>query len=879
MSGSPRISIIVNTLNRGYSLGRTLDSFRQLTYPSFEVVVVNGPSTDESEEVIASYGADVKVRRCPEANLSMSRNIGIAAAAGEIVAFIDDDGVPEPRWLDELVALYDSDEVGGAGGVVHDHTGYTYQCRFNSSDRLGNASLDHDAPLDHWSFPGAARFPYLIGTNASFRRDALIAVGGFDEEIEYYLDETDVCLRMVDAGWVLRQGRGATVHHKFLPSDVRTEARVTLNNFPVVKNKLYFSLVNHGEDISFSRVMSDAADFADFRARDLSTHVHLGNITVAQRAEGLAHIDRAWEVGLDAGRRGRMKLISHELLAAEAEEFRPFPTMRPDGRRLRLCFVTQSLPPADIGGIGRYMADLARGLAARGHEVRIITTGTGHSTVDLEDGVWVHRMLKEQSEPAQGTFPDMPHRIGANAAAVADEVLRLHLEAPLDAVYGAAWDTETVAVFERCAVPVVTALVTTMGITLRTRPEWRDDPEFMAHLGAPLLELERWLFEHSDGIHAISEAIVREVETTSGVALDRRGVVVSPLSTVDRIAVSASAPSAPSPLDPTADSRDDRCHVLFVGRFEKRKGIDLLLDAIPAVLDAHPGTTFELMGRDDLAGERGVPYREEFETRHAGAEWLDRVTFRGHVDDDQLWQAYADCDVFVAPSRFESFGLIFLEAMMYSLPVVALSAGATPELVVHEETGLLVTPDEHGALAAALSALVGDAARRAAFGRAGRAVYEARFTEDAMVSGVESLFHALETCRPGDAGLDVPAGLATVELEDGSNAISLDGFVPVRATLDPCRRSTLIVWIDGVDDESGTGSHDTTGMVELRDGTRCWTLERGALGRYEHVALDGGGDATALELTGTAGTHLAALVHSGVGSADHPAGSAGGRAT
>jgi len=853
MPGTPLVSIIINTLNRGESLRRTIDSLRQLTYPSFEVVVVNGPSTDNSDEVIAGYGSDLKVRRCPEPNLSMSRNIGIAAAAGEIVAFIDDDAVPEPRWLDELVALYDTDEVGGAGGVVHDHTGYTFQCRFNSADRLGNASTEHDAPLDHWSFPGAQRFPYLIGTNSSFRRDALIAVGGFDEEIEYYLDETDVCLRMVDAGWVLRQGEGATVHHKFLPSDVRNEARVTLNNFPVVKNKIYFSLVNGHDHLGFATIMSDAAAFADFRARDLLTHFNLGNITSEQLAEARLQIDRAWPAGLEAGRRGRTKLISADLLAAEAEDFRRFPTVRPAGRRLRLCFVTQSLPPEDIGGIGRYMSDLARGLAAKGHEVRIITTGTGHDTVDLEDGVWVHRILKEDHLPAEGSFPSTPHRIGANATAVADEVVRIHHEAPLDLVYGAAWDTETVAVFERCAVPILTALVTTMGITLRTRPEWRDDPEFMSHLGAPLLDLERWLFEHSDGIHAISEAIVAEVETTSGVEFDQRGVRVSPLGTVDRAPANRAAAErrgAGSPGESDHASMTD-CRMLFVGRFEKRKGIDLLLDAIPEVLEAHPGVTFELMGRDDLAGEHGVPYREEFESRHADAAWFDRVTFHGHVDDEQLWQAYQDADVFVAPSRFESFGLIFLEAMAASLPVVALSAGAAPELIAHGDTGFLVEPDVPGALSEALTTLAGDPALRFELGRSGRALYESRFTEDAMVSGAEALFDAVTILRPGEPGIGLPRGLATIELDDGSCAVSLDETAPVVVEVDPDRRATAIVWVD-----AGEGA-------VLRDGGRSWCLPPRSSGGYEHVALVPANSSTSARLTATAGCHLAAIVQTG----------------
>jgi glycosyltransferase involved in cell wall biosynthesis len=737
MSRPTSVSVVINTLNRADSLARTLASLRQLTFPRVEVVVVDGPSTDGTGELLDRWGASIKRRACPEPNLSMSRNIGIAAASGDVVAFIDDDGIPEPTWLDELIDLYDSDDVGGAGGVVFDHTGATYQCRFNSCNRLGEASIDHDEPLDErWCFPGSMRFPYLIGTNSSFRRSALIEVGGFDEEYEYYLDETDVCLRLVDAGYLLVQSPGAPVHHKFLPSGVRNAGRVVVDNFSVVKNRIYFSLVNRPDEIPLTEVMRSNAEWAQSRLNDLRMHANRGAVTVDELVAGTRRVDEAWEVGLKAGFAGRKRLLDVPRLRQDDAEFQPFETIRPVGDRMRLCFVSQTLPPEQPGGIGRYFLDLARALAVRGHEVRIVTTRSDeHDTVDLEQGVWVHRIAKdlrpEIPRPEVPGLAELPGRIWANASAVAAEVRRMQRERPLDAVYAAMWDTETIGLLADDDPPLVTALVTTMGITLRTRPEWRDDPQFMAALGDPLLQLERHLIDRSDAIHALSDAVVDAVEATSGTEVDRNRLTVAPLGVVD-----------PGAAPPSDDPGGGPTEVLFVGRFEKRKGIDLLLDAIADVLGRREDVRVTLVGRDDLPGEDGVPYRQVFEERHADADWLPRVRFLGEVDEDELARAYRECDIFVAPSRFESFGLIFLEAMAAGRPVVALAAGAAPEVVDHAVTGLLVEP-EAARIAHAIESLVDDPALRVAMGAAGRARFEQRFTDDRMAESAEALFESV----------------------------------------------------------------------------------------------------------------------------------------
>jgi len=252
-----RLSVVINTYNRGRSLRNTLRSLLHQTYNDFEVVVVNGPSKDNTAEVLAEFEDRIRIYRCPDVHLSKSRNIGIDHAAGDIVAFIDDDAIPEPDWISDLIAAYDSPNIGGAGGLVYDHTGTSYQYEYSVCNRVARASFDRTPPFDDYLTPGADPFLYLQGTNCSFRRNALIEIGGFDEEIEYYLDETEVCMQIIDRGYQLRSLTRAIVHHKYLSSHIRNQQKVVLDPYSTVKNHCCFAVRNGTRTRPMSEVLDE----------------------------------------------------------------------------------------------------------------------------------------------------------------------------------------------------------------------------------------------------------------------------------------------------------------------------------------------------------------------------------------------------------------------------------------------------------------------------------------------------------------------------------------------------------------------------------------------------------------------------------------------
>jgi len=248
-----------------------------------------------------------------------------------------------------------------------------------------------------------------------------------------------------------------------------------------------------------------------------------------------------------------------------------------------------------------------------------------------------------------------------------------------------------------------------------------------------MLETEKFVYEHSPNLLACGPAIVEEVEHRYGLSLPRKHLRFVPHGLSDE-SLCIEPSSHPGTLE-----------VLFAGRLEARKGIDTLLGCIPSLLEEFPDVVFNLAGDDSLPGPTCGTPREEFQKAHP--ELAERVLFRGRVSDEELHILYAGCDVFVAPSRFESFGLVLVEAMMFSKPVVATDIGGLKEVVEELGNGLLVPPGDVGALREALAALLRSDELRARFGLRSRDLYLSRFDSTAMVRGVSSYYDELVGAR------------------------------------------------------------------------------------------------------------------------------------
>lgn len=376
---------------------------------------------------------------------------------------------------------------------------------------------------------------------------------------------------------------------------------------------------------------------------------------------------------------------------------------------LRVCLVSREYPPDPwSGGIGTYTRALARGLADVGHAVTVVRGGREADATWSDGAVQVH-------DVAEAPRPDPLRRAVGKARrggwasywlrqsrAVARRVDELQRGGErFDVIEAPHWNAESSGFGN--GTPLVVRLQT---------------PYFMSQrvAGLPLNRrldaLHRRVLQRATLVAAISAAVGDDV--ADHYRVDRRRIRRAPLG----VGLPAYAPYV-------ASSR----RILFVGRLEARKGVPELFEALATVLAADPLATADIVGRD------GSPTGREYTDladRVVQAAHRERLRLHGWVDEATLEALYRDCAFLVAPSRYESFGLVFLEAMARGRPVVGTDTGGVPEIVT-DDVGALAPVHDAPALAAVITRLLAAPDERARMAVAARDRVANDFTTDAMV--------------------------------------------------------------------------------------------------------------------------------------------------
>ncbi|HEY2989179.1 MAG TPA: glycosyltransferase [Candidatus Binatia bacterium] len=197
----PRISVVVCSYNGSRTIRQCLNGLLKLKYPDFEVIIVNDGSTDSTAAIADQSG--FRVISTQNQGLSGARNVGLHAATGEIVAYIDDDAYPDPNWLTYLAATFMNTSHAGVGGpnVPPSGNGWIADCVAHAPGGPVHV-LVSDQEAEH-----------IPGCNMAFRKAALLEVDGFDPQFRSAGDDVDVCWRLQKKGYTLGFSPAAMVWH------------------------------------------------------------------------------------------------------------------------------------------------------------------------------------------------------------------------------------------------------------------------------------------------------------------------------------------------------------------------------------------------------------------------------------------------------------------------------------------------------------------------------------------------------------------------------------------------------------------------------------------------------------------------------------------
>lgn len=342
-----------------------------------------------------------------------------------------------------------------------------------------------------------------------------------------------------------------------------------------------------------------------------------------------------------------------------------------------------------VGGVQSHVLSLAAALGRAGEEVVVLGPSAGGTLEDrTADGVPIVDIGRTVPIPVNGSRA--PVALGPSSALRVQEVIRravpdvVHVHEPIVPVVGPA------AVLATGAMKVVTFHATAEGGML---------PRLYRAVRAPA----RRIVETAGALTAVSAVAAAFHARVLGIDPSRIAIVPNGVA-VRRFARC---------VDARTGGRDS-VRLVFLGRLERRKGVDIAVRAFLHLAPERPELRLRVLGDGPLADE----LRRLVEA--APPEVASRVELVGRADPDALPGMLSDADVALLPARGgESFGIVLLEAMAAGLPIVATDIPGYRAVARHAREALLVPPDDPGALARATARLLEDGALAARLVRAG----------------------------------------------------------------------------------------------------------------------------------------------------------------
>jgi GT2 family glycosyltransferase/glycosyltransferase involved in cell wall biosynthesis len=683
-----KVSVVINTFDRPLELEKAIEALLQSNFIDFEIVIVCGPDDGSSERMVTSRFPQVRIARTPYRNLSVSRNVGIKNSIGQWIAFLDDDGIPEWNWLTELLNYAELNALDVCSGPLISRTGLDYQAISTFSDTNGDSkTFKHpNFKLDIQKFfeISGNHFPSVVGANFIIKREVLSAIGGYDEEYEYYLDETDLCIRAHQQGFKISHSPVGAVHHKWRAGVVRGENRVISNYFPILKNRAYFSLRHNQNKLSIIEIKANWEAFASNCKMQLNWHILNGDLEVSDLVEFESQKIEAWDRALIASLMPAKTqkyywLNKYEIGLAQ-------PSLATKLKREMILISCRGASPMGSGGIINAVKEYAKGLVELGYVVKILycdpkALRISDEHVDFVSGLWWINIaespthLRNYNNYVNNSLnlenQELPDSVKFFQSQLVTWLKWQTIFSSSNLVITQSWDAEGFLInrvpnsFQHIVMAYTPALKVA---------ELSMDKEEQGLLSM-LWEYELATLNSADLVIADSKALstlLRSIGCKTKIRVSHLGTEMSEVS------------------DPKPGK-----YFLFVGNLDPRKGFDWLFATWRQAVDTENYFNLKIVGINQNA------FFQYCRDQNIDTTVLPEIC--GTVTRQELSELYRDCIAIILPSRWESFGLPIIEALKYRRPFIASDNSALRELALETGAGELVEFGDVRALLASIN--------------------------------------------------------------------------------------------------------------------------------------------------------------------------------
>lgn len=335
---------------------------------------------------------------------------------------------------------------------------------------------------------------------------------------------------------------------------------------------------------------------------------------------------------------------------------------------MNICLITTGFPPDNGGGIGTYIYNLAKGLVKLGHTVQVISPTSGSDYIqnyiqDNVDEITIHRLPKKALPKIERLLPGLRWSFQ-----VYQLIKQLNQQKSIDVIEFPNWEASGVFSQWLLRIPVVVRVHTPFFETLGL------DSEHITFGDKVVCKLEEWSCKNANKLVSSTRSHAKTISDKYLIPIEK--FTILPLGIIDK----ASGRTV-------KHSVDDGIKLLYVSRLENRKGTLALLEALPLLNQQSNNFHIDIIGSDRPHAPGGIKFQQYFKQNYA--DLSDKVSFHGFVDDEELDRFYRQADLFIVPSVYESFGLIYVEAMMYGLPSIATIGGGIPEVITDGADGFL----------------------------------------------------------------------------------------------------------------------------------------------------------------------------------------------